>query len=145
MFFCGIINKNYTHSCTEFVGIRLGIFMKVLYSNMLPLGIQNDQETIDESIRRQIEKSDRVDIAVGYVSLASLEELDRIISESSVKQITLVIGMYYIEGMPEKIYYTALRINKKWKDMGIGDVNDCLFSVMGNYENQRRNNVCLNT
>ena len=30
--------------------------------------------------------------------------------------------MYYIEGMPEKIYYTALRINKKWKDMGIGEV-----------------------
>lgn len=69
--------------------------MKVLYSNMLPLGIRDNQETIDESIRRQIEKSDRVDIAVGYVSLASLEELDRIISESSVKQITLVIGMLY--------------------------------------------------
>lgn len=87
--------------------------MKVLYSNMLPLGIQDNQETIDESIRRQIEKSDRVDIAVGYVSLASPEELDIVISESSVKQITLVIGMYYIEGMPEKIYYTVFRINKK--------------------------------
>ena len=48
--------------------------MKVLYSNMLPLGIQDNQETIDESIKQQIAKSDRVDIAVGYVSLASLEE-----------------------------------------------------------------------
>lgn len=96
--------------------------MKVLYSNMLPLGTQDNQETIDESIRKQIEKADRADIAVGYVSLASLEELDRIICESSVKQITLVIGMYYIEGMPEKIYYTALKINKKWRDMGIGEV-----------------------
>ena len=96
--------------------------MKVLYSNMLPLGTQDNQETIDENIRKQIEKADRADIAVGYVSLASLEELDRIICESSVKQITLVIGMYYIEGMPEKIYYTALKINKKWNDMGIGEV-----------------------
>ena len=43
--------------------------MKVLYSNMLPLGIQDNQETIDESIKQQIAKSDRVDIAVGYVSL----------------------------------------------------------------------------
>ena len=78
-------------------------FMKVLYSNMLPLGIQDNQETIDESIRQQIEKSDRVDIAVGYVSLASLEELDKLIAESQIKKIVLVIGMYYIEGMPEKI------------------------------------------
>lgn len=96
--------------------------MNILYSDMLPLKTQDKQETIDNSIRKQIEKSDKVDIAVGYVSLASLEELDKIICESSVKQITLVIGMYYIEGMPEKIYYTALKINKKWNDMGIGEV-----------------------
>ena len=37
--------------------------MKVLYSNMLPLGTQDNQETIDESIRKQIEKADRADIA----------------------------------------------------------------------------------
>lgn len=67
--------------------------MKVLYSNMLPLGIQDNQETIDESIKQQIAKSDRVDIAVGYVSLASLEELDRLICENKIKQIVLVIGM----------------------------------------------------
>ena len=67
--------------------------MKVLYSNMLPLGIQDDQETIDVSIRQQIAKADRVEIAVGYVSLASLEELDKIATESKIKQIVLVIGM----------------------------------------------------
>lgn len=96
--------------------------MKVLYSNMLPLGIQDNQETIDESIKQQIAKSDRVDIAVGYVSLASLEELDRLICENKIKQIVLVIGMYYIEGMPEKTYHTAVRLNKKWQDMGIGEI-----------------------
>ena len=76
--------------------------MKVLYSNMLPLGTQDNQETIDENIRKQIEEADRADIAVGYVSLASLEELDRIICESSVKQITLVIGMYISRVCPKK-------------------------------------------
>lgn len=96
--------------------------MKVLYSNMLPLGILDNQETIDESIRHQIEKADRVDIAVGYVSLASLEELDRLVCENKIKQIVLVIGMYYIEGMPEKTYYTAIRLNKKWQNMGIGEI-----------------------
>ena len=97
-------------------------FMKVLYSNMLPLGIQDNQETIDESIRQQIEKSDRVDIAVGYVSLASLEELDKLIAESQIKKIVLVIGMYYIEGMPEKIYHMAVRLNNKWQEMDIGEI-----------------------
>lgn len=96
--------------------------MKVLYSNMLPLGIKDNQETIDNSIRKQIEKADRVEIAVGYVSLASLEELDRLICENKIKQIVLVIGMYYIEGMPEKTYHTAIRLNKKWQDMGIGEI-----------------------
>lgn len=96
--------------------------MKILYSNMLPLGIQEDQQTIDEGIKGQIETADRVDIAVGYVSLASLEELDRLVCDNNIKQIVLVIGMYYIEGMPEKIYHTAVRINKKWQDIGIGEI-----------------------
>ena len=96
--------------------------MKVLYSNMLPLGTQDSQETIDECIRKQIAKADQVEIAVGYISIASIEELDKLICESSVKSITLIIGMYYIEGMPEKAYYTALRVNKKWHDMGIGEI-----------------------
>lgn len=96
--------------------------MKVLYSNMLPLGIQDNQETIDESIRGQIQRADRVDIAVGYVSLASLEELDQLICENKINHIVLVIGMYYIEGMPEKTYHTAVRLNKKWQDIGIGEI-----------------------
>lgn len=96
--------------------------MKVLYSNMLPLGLQENQETIDGSIRKQIENADRIEIAVGYVSLASLEELDRLVSEGEINSIVLVIGMYYIEGMPERTYHTAVRINQKWRELGIGEI-----------------------
>lgn len=96
--------------------------MKILYSNMLPLGLQDNQEQIDECIKSQALLSDRIDIAVGYVSVASLEELDRIACEGKLNQITLVIGMYYIEGMPEKTYHTALKINEKWRNMGIGEI-----------------------
>ncbi len=96
--------------------------VKILYSNMLPLGINDNQETIDESIRQQIAESERVEIAVGYVSLAALEELDRLVCENSIKQTFLVIGMYYIEGMPEKTYHTAIKINEKWQNMGIGEI-----------------------
>lgn len=96
--------------------------MKILYSNILPLGVQDNQETIDDSIKQQIAKADSVDIAVGYVSLASLEELDRLVCENKIKQIVLVIGMCYVEGMPEKTYHTAKRINEKWRGMGIGEI-----------------------
>ncbi len=96
--------------------------MKVLYSNMLPLGLQENQETIDGSIRKQIENADKMEIAVGYVSLASLEELDRLVSEGEINSIVLVIGMYYIEGMPERTYHTAVRINQKWRELGIGEI-----------------------
>lgn len=96
--------------------------MRILYSNMLPLGIQEGQDIIDESLINQVAVSDRVEIAVGYVSIASLEELDRLVNENRIKHIVLVIGMYYIEGMPEKTYYTALKINKKWQDSSIGEI-----------------------
>ena len=89
---------------------------------MLPLGVKENQETIDDSIRKQIKKADRIDIAVGYVSLASLEELDRLVCENKIKQVVLVIGMYYIEGMPEKTYHTAVKLNKKWQELGIGEI-----------------------
>lgn len=96
--------------------------MKILYSNMLPLGTQDNQETINNSIKQQVLKSDGLDIAVGYISLASLEELDRLVCENNIKNIVLVIGMYYIEGMPEKTYYKAMQINKRWLDLQIGEI-----------------------
>ena len=36
--------------------------------------------------------------------------------------ICLNIGMYYIEGMPEGSYHTALKLNKKWQEAGIGEI-----------------------
>ena len=96
--------------------------MKLLYSNILPLGTSNGQQTITDSFAEELQKSDRIDIAVGYVSRASLEELDLLIEHNKIKNICLNIGMYYIEGMPEGSYHTALKLNKKWKDSGIGEI-----------------------
>lgn len=63
-----------------------------------------------------------MDIAVGYVSRASLEEIDRLIEEHPVTHIVLTIGMYYTDGMPESAYRVALHLNEKWMRMGIGEV-----------------------
>ena len=96
--------------------------MKILYSNMLPLGIQDEQQTINDCLIEQFKKSDRIDIAIGYVSNAALEELDSLVERYNTKSITLVIGMYYIEGMPERTYHTAIKINKKWQKLGLGEI-----------------------
>ncbi len=96
--------------------------MKILYSNILPLRLDDTKQTIRDAIEEQIALSDRLDIAVGYVSDASLQELDELVSKYNIKNICLNIGMYFIEGMPEKSYHTALKINKKWMNDGIGEI-----------------------
>lgn len=84
--------------------------MKLLYSNILPLGTDDSQQTIIDCFNEQISKADRVEIAVGYVSRASLDELDNLISKHNIHKICLNIGMYYIEGMPEGSYHTAIKL-----------------------------------
>jgi len=96
--------------------------MELLYSNILPLGVSEGQQTIVDCFNEQLEKADKVDIAVGYVSLASLEELEKLVEQRGIKDICLNIGMYYIEGMPEASYHTAMRINRKWQTDGMGEI-----------------------
>ena len=96
--------------------------MKLLYSNILPLGTEDNQQTIADCFEEQLSKSDRIEIAVGYVSRASLSELDCLVEKYHIKNICLNIGMYYIEGMPEGSYHAALKLNKKWIADGIGEV-----------------------
>ena len=96
--------------------------MELLYSNILPLRTTEQQRTIADCFRAQLMQADRADIAVGYVSRASLEEIDRLADELHVAHIVLTIGMYYIEGMPESAYRTAMHLNEKWMRSGVGEV-----------------------
>lgn len=96
--------------------------MKLLYSNILPLGTSDGQETIIDCFNRQIAKCDRVEIAVGYISSAALDELEHLVSKYKIPNVCLTIGMYFIEGMPEGSYHAALKLNKKWKPAGIGEI-----------------------
>lgn len=87
--------------------------MKLLYSNILPLRTEEDQETIMDCFTEQMKMADRVEIAVGYTSNASLAELDRLMNECNIAKVCLNMGMYFIEGMSETAYHTALKIHKK--------------------------------
>lgn len=96
--------------------------MELLYSNILPMGIEDGQKTVAECFGDEAASSDAVEIAVGYVSKASLEELDRIVNENNIRHVLLVIGMYYVEGMPEAMYHATVALNQKWMDAGIGEI-----------------------
>ena len=96
--------------------------MNLLYSNILPLEIEENEQTVSECFRSEAASADSVEIAVGYASKESLNELDRIVSENNIHHVLLIIGMYFVEGMPESMYHTAVSINQKWTNAGIGEI-----------------------
>ena len=55
--------------------------MELLYSNILPVGLEENQKTIQDCFADQIANCDGVEIAVGYVSKASLEQLDALVEQ----------------------------------------------------------------
>lgn len=70
----------------------------------------------------QLSDCDRVDIAAGYASKASLEELEAQVDAHGIQRVNLLIGMYYIEGMPEGMYHTASALNARWSASDIGEI-----------------------
>ena len=67
--------------------------MEILYSNIPPLIIGQDQKAIANEIKANIALSDKIVFAVGYVSRNSLIELDRMVEEYSLKNVILIAGM----------------------------------------------------
>lgn len=96
--------------------------MKFLYTDILPIGIPQGGESFSDAVAEEISTAERVEIAVGYVSRASLFELDKLVRGANVKYTILTIGMYFVEGMPESSYYAACEINTAWQNEGIGEI-----------------------
>lgn len=96
--------------------------MKLLYSDMLPLKLENGQNAFIDYFQESVQKADEINIVVGYVSKAALKELALLVDKYEIKKICLTIGMYYHEGMPEGTYNIAFALNENWIAKGIGEV-----------------------
>lgn len=96
--------------------------MRILYSNIPPLRIKEGQETFIDGFRTASQEADKLDIAVGYVSKGSLLELDQLVHEMKIQYVRLNMGMYMIEGISESTYHTAVDVNKRWQEEGIGEI-----------------------
>lgn len=101
--------------------------MPILYSKVPPMPMDNSQLEISSSIVNMAQQASRIDIAVGYVSVDGLEKLDQIVSNGRVKQVNLIIGMYWVSGIPESIYNKVRTLQAKWKRAGKG----AIFLVRG--------------
>ena len=96
--------------------------MSILYSGVLPLSKPQGATLISEEIKDQILRSDKVVIAVGYVSQGGIEHLSRLIDDSGVQDITLVAGMYRNSGIPSSAYNAMRGLQEHWKQKDLGRV-----------------------
>lgn len=106
--------------------------MSILYTNVPPLRTEKIKDNFRDQFSENIKRADSIEIATGYVSQDSLEELNSCISEYNIRRIKLIVGMYFIEGMPENIYNTLLSMDRNWRAHGIGEIDIvCTFRYHG--------------
>ena len=98
------------------------LFIDYMNKQQAAAEAEENQETIIDCFNEQLKMADRIEIAVGYISNTSLVELDRLVDECDISEVCLNIGMYFIEGMPESAYHTAIKINEKWQDTCRGEI-----------------------
>ena len=95
---------------------------QILYSNIQPVRINHPRATFQKVFNELVAKSDRIDIAVGYVSQASLEALRELVSAGDIRKINLILGMYVVDGITARTLHLARTINTEWKRAGVGSI-----------------------
>lgn len=96
--------------------------MRLLYTNILPLRTKPDEQNFVDYFRDAMSKSDTVEIATGYVSRGAIIELSKMIVEYHIRSVSIIVGMYYHEGMPEGIYNALCDLHESLQTNGIGSV-----------------------
>ncbi len=96
--------------------------MKLVYSNVPPMRMSDQQYDLSSVFENEVLRSDEFVIASGYVSKKALNEIERIAENYTLKNVVILLGMYCIEGFPEGVYNTAIRIHQKWKENNKGEI-----------------------
>ncbi len=95
--------------------------MEFLFSNYPP--VRTEFSTFYEKFYSLIPASNRLDIAVGYVSSDSLMELKRIVElNENIKKLNLIVGMHYFERFTKVQYKAAMALNEFLASNLIGEV-----------------------
>lgn len=95
--------------------------MEALFTNVAPLRAP-EAETIKYNIEKCISDSDKLEIAVGYFSTQGLDKLNEWVHKYNIKDVTLIGGMYSVEGIPESVYNKMVDIEQIWSKEQIGQI-----------------------
>ena len=96
--------------------------MKLLYSDILPLKLPENKSKFLDHFSFTFQQADEIKIAVGYASKAALKELKELIKLHPEKKIYIILGMYYIEGIPEGIYHEAIELHNFLQKTNTGEI-----------------------
>ena len=72
--------------------------MRLICSDMLPVSLEDGQQSIINCIHEQFEKADQVELAVGYISKASLIELNDMVERYNIQKICLNMECTLLKG-----------------------------------------------
>ncbi|AFN65216.1 restriction endonuclease [Mycoplasma wenyonii str. Massachusetts] len=93
-----------------------------------------DQEKISHRFREELKKSNQLVMAVGIITLESLQKLEKLIEIYQIKKVCLILGIYSVIPLPDQLNNLVLEINERWKREGRGEIrlfHSYLF--MGNF------------
>lgn len=95
--------------------------MEFLYSNYPPL--KTKYESFEKKFSDLIQQSTELQIGVGYVTEESIAQLKRVVElNQKLKQITLIIGMHYIDHFTRPLYEATMDFNSYLKGNNRGKV-----------------------
>lgn len=94
----------------------------LVFSNFHPAKITDSN--INKVLLDLIEYSSRIIIASGYISNDAMVEISRIVEGDidRIKELSIFIGMHYIEGFTKQQYYSCVKLNELLVSKGIGGI-----------------------
>lgn len=94
--------------------------MEILQSNYLP--VKTGCKNFIDTFYNLMAESQRLDIAVGYVTVDSLVTLQQTVKQNNITELNLVIGMHYLERFTRMQYNAAMGLNDYLMDNERGQV-----------------------
>lgn len=96
--------------------------MDFLFSNQRPL--VTSYRNFRDTFYNLMSTTDKLDLAVGYVTADSMLELRKIIEQNKHKpELNLLIGMHYFDGFTKTQYNAAKNLNEYLNVTGLGEVS----------------------
>ncbi len=94
----------------------------LVFSNFYPAKITDN--SINKILLDLIEHSSKIIIASGYISNDAMVEINRIVEGDidRIKELSIFIGMHYIEGFTKQQYYSCTKLNELLVERAIGGV-----------------------